>query len=127
MSPIEIGVRGMHPVPAFSERERLMPWRQHIQSQVRQNAKHVALISERTMFEVELTFYLQQERLYTTDLENLSIPVLNTLFRDQRESPYPRGVLFDVSDSQVVLLKLVKTLPLDPADVGVFIRVQWRA
>ncbi len=128
MNPLEFPVYGLDPVPFSSIGEPMRKWRQHVHDQAVQHSKRVATqqITVTTTFSVELEFGLRDDRYAVSDLDNLCIPVLNTLFLDQHQSSgYPSGALFGVGDNQITTLLLRKLRPLNENMIGVYVRIRW--
>ena len=80
-----------------------------------------------TQVSLEVHFFVATP---TVDLDNLAKPVLDTLFKPNKNPNQARlkdvaSVLFDTQDEAVTRLLLTKTLVTDPSKIGVMISATW--
>lgn len=125
MKPFHFAVTGMDPAPYGGDHEE--KWRRMIYDRAIQETKNIKneSLTVQTRFVIELRFTLSAVRYMDTDLDNLAIPVLNTIF-NVGEGRMKRGALFQFPDVGVVKLTLTKELQTG-AEIGVFVIIDWEA
>lgn len=127
---LTIEVKGLTPVTkgtAPKTKERQRAWRQRLAAAAIEVKERLGplLVEQTAEFNIEIEYRLT---ILGSDLDNLTKPVLDTLFAqppNQTNAAEYTGVLFDADDSRIVRLLLRKVLVADPADAGVRIDVAW--
>ena len=123
MREVHLEVRGMTPKGLGSAD---LEWRSALLEASRKVPP--ADVTPESLFSVEATFYLLPQGVWNlVDLDNLSKPLLDSLFRP-RHLQLPeglRGSLFDADDGQVMRLTLRKEMVHEPGDEGVDVAVTW--
>jgi hypothetical protein len=123
---VTLGVRGVSPVGGGSSAR--WAWRRAIAQQARRIRREHRLgeVSPDAAFELEVVFFLLPARGHA-DVDNLSRPVLNTLFdsRDEQADRTLTATLFDAEDAQIHRLILEKRVVTDRAEEGIDVTVRW--
>jgi Holliday junction resolvase RusA-like endonuclease len=127
---IQIDAREHLPVPKGASKERRRDWRRHLVrcgTQAANEAKELGEYSE-WLFTVEIEFFLPGDT--RTDLDNLSKPVIDALFRPGVQNPNQdmkiTGKVFpNADDLQVRQLNLRKTLVQSERKFGAKVTVCW--
>ena len=126
---IEFDIRGMTPRPSSTDEG---PWRKYIADSVAQEVAIGAIpdshlfAGDSDYFEVSMVFHILRSELYggnSPDLDNLSKPVLDTLFCDKRNSKHCKGALYQIDDHLVWKLSLEKRPVDSPQEAGVSLRI----
>jgi hypothetical protein len=122
---IQFSSRGMAPVSGGRTR---WAWRRRIREAAL--AAHSSTVtSSSATFEVRLVFHLAPWRLFRSDLDRLTTPLLDTLFasRDPLADRTLTGVLFpSADDAAVTSLEAQKVAAADADHEGVDVVVIWQ-
>ena len=126
---VVLDICGMRP-RTFGDENYEGPWRNHIADHVRRErakgrmpGSHIrATKSDR--FEVWMVFRLIRDSR-PQDLDNLSKPVLDTLFCDSYSRKHVKGSLYTVDDSQIWKLHLEKKVVSNEKEEGVSIVIEF--
>ena len=127
---IEFDIRGMTPRPFSTNGEG--PWRKYIADYIAQEIEmgiipdsHI-LADDSDYFEVSIVFHISRSLLQGStppNLDNLSKPVLDTLFRDKYSRKHIKGALYRIDDHHVWKLSLEKRMVDSPQEEGVSLRI----
>jgi len=129
MPTINLRICGCRPRPRYDvEHER--PWREPIMESAKPHRQEIGndQINADTAFAVSIKFFFCGEAIRQADLDNLAIPVLNTLFEvnNPRTPEELTGALFDdVDDKNVCRLILEKVKVPSEAEEGADISISW--
>ena len=122
---VRLNIRGMQP-RTYSNEEGF--WRKYIANYLMQERaggripeSHIR-VTESDRFEVWMVFHLVKDSR-PKDLDNLSKPVLDTLFCDRYSRKHAKGALYQVDDYHVWKLHLEKRLVESEKDAGVSITI----
>ena len=124
---VSLNIKGMRP-RTFGDENYEGPWRNHIAEHVRQEREEGKIpeshsrATKRDRFEVWMVFRLVRDSR-PQDLDNLSKPVLDTLFCDSYSRKHVKGALYKVDDSQIWKLHLEKQLIGAESESGVSIAI----
>ena len=129
MGKLIIKLHGHHPVPwgqNQKENKKTDKWRQRIAEKCKLLQSEVQRIESQTTFNVEIVFYLKNNK---SDLDNLAKPVIDTLFHPSHTQVKDlsfTGVLFpNINDKHVIHLELWKRFVRDTKNEGVDILISW--
>ena len=124
---VNLDIRGKRP-RTFGDENYEGPWRRYIANYLEQQKangripeSHVRA-TDNDRFEVWMSFYLVEESR-PQDLDNLSKPVLDTLFCDRYSRKHVKGALYQVDDYHVWKLHLEKRLVESEREAGVSITI----
>ena len=128
---IELDIRGNWP-RTFGDKNTEWPWREFVVNQVNR-MKSEGVIPQRFLvanssdcFEISIVFHIQSNRSRSnpsSDLDNLSKPVLDSLFYSPTGICPFKGALFQIDDHHVWKLHLEKRLAESKKDAGVSITI----
>lgn len=122
---VRFSVRGMAPVSGGRTR---WAWRRRIRDAALE-AHPSTVTSPSATFEVRLIFHLAPWRLFRSDLDRLTTPLLDTLFasRDRLANQALTGVWFPaVDDAAVIKLEAQKVEAAAANEEGVDVVVSWQ-
>ena len=125
MPKFEFTVRG-HKPKAYSTYEE--EWKTQLATSAREAAMSagIALPQTEVPVYVQAVFYLLEETLMRTDVDNLAKPLLDVLFRASPRRPDSQtGALFPFDDRFVTRLSLEKLRAADDSAQGCDVSVEW--
>lgn len=114
-------IRGHCPRPTVTAGE--VPWREAISATLAQQGVQPVSVDLEAFLQVQVTFYLPPNRWGDADLDNLSKPVLDTLFLGSRKFAHLSGKLCLCDDAKIQTLVLKKVPESDPARQGIAVIV----
>jgi hypothetical protein len=125
---LTIEVKGSTPVPRGlvpKTKGRQQTWRGKVAKAATEVKERLGplLVEPTAEFNIEIEYRLTD---LGVDLDNLTKPVLDTLFENiNPNAPEYAGMLFDADDSRIVRLLLTKVQVSSEKDAGVRIDVSW--
>ena len=127
---ITLDIRGMTPRPFSTNGEG--QWRKYIADYIAQKIENEAIphshlfVRDTDHFEVSMVFHIPRNVLQGSnppDLDNLSKPVLDTLFCDRYSRRHIKGTLYKIDDHLVWKLSLEKRAVDSQQEAGMSLRI----